>query len=350
MESPLHAIDTEHACRTAALDAVLAQVKGAAVHVVGDLVLDRWLSGSTARISREAPVPIVVQDGLQVQPGAAANAAMNLASLGATATAFGVVGDCADGAALSRALADGGVALGAPVASGHATATKTRVMAGSPGTMLQQVLRIDVDAPATQSAASAVLVAAERAGNAAPGNGLLLSDYGAGVVTPAVLAWASAQGAAGRVVLLDSRYALHQSACAHMVVKPNNQELAEATGMPTRTLEQVIAAARALRERTGARAVLATRGNQGMVWIGAEGVHSIGVLPTASDATDVTGAGDSVAAAVCAALTAGATVPQAMALATAAATWVVSQSGTVAPTSTDVLSVASSAARAQEMP
>ena len=149
--------------------------------VVGDVMLDRYIWGQVERISPEAPVPVVHADRHNAQPGDAANAAMNIAGLGARAVLFGFCGDDADGAALHQCLTRSGVEAQLTSVPGHPTTAKLRILGGK-----QQMLRLDTECvDGYPVGAFAELMAAVRK-SLDQADALVLSDYAKGVLTPEV--------------------------------------------------------------------------------------------------------------------------------------------------------------------
>jgi rfaE bifunctional protein kinase chain/domain len=297
------------------------------VLVVGDLVADRYIFGRTDRISREAPVLIVRHEREEVRLGGAANAAWNAARLGAQVTLLGVLGDDAMGAALQRHCAESGITLAAIVERSLTTESKTRILAGGVNTSRQQMLRLDAGQEGELPSSLRVRLAERFEKLAARHDAVLVSDYGAGVLGPETIA-AAGVIARTRTVTVDSRYQL-AAFRGVTVAKPNEPELAHATGLSIGTPVLAEKAAQALRRALGAEAVLCTRGREGMVLITDEGRERI-APHGARDAIDVTGAGDTVIATFTTALAAGAAFSGAAALANVAGGLVVQKPGTAA--------------------
>ena len=328
---------------------VLDALGGARTVVIGDIAADEFLYGRVARVSREAPVLILEYDTTQIVPGGAGNAANNVAALGARTQLFGCVGRDDQGARLIDALQASGVdARGVARVAGHTTTTKTRVLAGGIHAAKQQVVRIDrkgtpVAARTVHAAWGTRLEAALRRCDA-----VLISDYGAGVVTPALVRHVrqvlrDRKGA--RVpILLDSRYDLgrYQGLTAST---PNESEVEALLGVriddDRKALER---AGRTLLEQTRMEAVLVTRGSRGMALFEADRPTVHIPIHGTDEIADVTGAGDTVIAAVTQALAAGASFEEAARLANFAGGVVVMKRGT-ATVSRDELRAAIEAAR-----
>ena len=301
----------------------------------GDLVADEYVFGEIARVSREAPVLILRHRETELVPGGGANAANNLADLGARVLLVGVVGDDPAGRSLvdyfrrKKVDTSGIVRL-----SRWTTTTKTRYLAGWTHTTRQQVLRVDREPnAAVPGKVRAVLLRAarERARQAAA---VLISDYGCGAVTPAEVRRLRA-----RLLTLDSRYAMLQYAGARITAAtPNEPELESLfhsrIGNDVRRLEQL--AARTLR-RMKLQGLLVTRGKDGMaLFERGRKPHYISIYGT-DQVADVTGAGDTVIAVFTLALAAGASYPEAAQLANYAGGIVVMKRGTATVTREELL-------------
>jgi rfaE bifunctional protein kinase chain/domain len=288
----------------AAVAALLPAFAATEVVVVGDFVADEYVYGETERISREAPVLIVRYERAELKAGGAGNAAQNLAALGVRVRAVGVVGDDPLGLALRDELEAGGVDVAGLLAvKGRATEAKTRILAGGRSTRRQQMLRLDraPEGPLPAAAERRLLAELRRSGRRA--GAVLASDYGSGALGPAAVEALRGLKRGGVPVCVDSRYALRQFTGLTMV-KPNEVELEAASGIGLAQPRGLERAARALLRRVGCELLLVTRGRHGMSLFrpGLPPVH----LPAhgSQDAVDVTGAGDTVAAAFAAGLAA----------------------------------------------
>lgn len=299
------------------------------VLVIGDLVADRYIFGRTDRISREAPVLIVRHEREEVRLGGAANAAWNAAVLGAQVTLLGVLGEDEMGAALARLCAESGIELAAVKDPALRTESKTRILAGGVNTSRQQMLRLDQGQEGELPERVRAQVAERLHALAAQHDAILVSDYGAGVLGRETIA-ASCELARELPVTVDSRYQLHAFRGV-TVAKPNEPELATATGLPIGTQAQVEKAARTLVRALGSEAVLVTRGREGMALVTPTGLERI-APHGARDAVDVTGAGDAVIATFTSFLAAGGALLAAAKLANVAGGLVVQKPGTAAVT------------------
>jgi rfaE bifunctional protein kinase chain/domain len=300
---------------------------GRRVAIVGDLIADEFIYGRVARVSREAPVLILTYDTTEIVPGGAGNAARNVAALGGDARAIGVAGRDEAGARMVEALARTVDSQRVLRPHGYRTPTKTRILAGGIHSAKQQVVRID--RASNQSAAGARKAIETRALAATRGaDALLVSDYGAGLVTPRLVSHLRREIPDDRPVLVDSRYALERyrgmSACT-----PNESEVEQLLGVrigdDARALER---AGREMLTRTGARAVLITRGSRGMaLFERSQPTAHIDIFGS-DEIADVTGAGDTVIATMTLGLAAGASFYEAARLANYAGGLVVMKRGT----------------------
>ena len=294
----------------------------------GDLVLDRYVLGTPKRISREAPVIILRWEGQQDIPGGGANALANLAAMGSAVTPVGIVGDDEAGEALRAALELRGVpADGIVTVPGYRTPTKVRILGGGAASLKHQVARYDIEPEPPAEGPWREALARRLLDLAGEADAVAVSDYGYGTVTGALLERLAAGADRPRWITLDSRYRLGELRPVDGAT-PNLEELEGWAGRRLGTPEAIAGAAEALRRTLGARFVLATRGNQGMTLVedGRPPRH-IPVHGT-DEVADVTGAGDTVLAALTLALAAGASPAQAATLANIAGGLVVMKRGT----------------------
>jgi rfaE bifunctional protein kinase chain/domain len=323
---------------SAQLLALVSALKGRTVAVVGDVVADEFVYGRVARVSREAPVLILEYDTTEVVAGGAGNAANNVAALGAVALLVALVGRDEPGRRLLKSLHKG-VDAGKTIRTADATTVKTRILAGGIHSAKQQVVRID--RVAARPPSPSVRAAVERAalGAAARADAVLISDYGSGLVTPALATKiVTTLRRAGHPipVLIDTRYQLLKyrglTACT-----PNESEVEQALGVriddDPRVLER---AGREVLARTAMQAVLITRGSRGMALF-VKGAPTVHIPIVGSDQiADVTGAGDTVMATMSLAMAAGATFAEAAWLANHAAGLVVMKRGTATVTAAEL--------------
>lgn len=288
------------------------------VLVVGDIMLDRYWHGPTARVSPEAPVPVVRITDSDDRPGGAANVALNLAALGCAVDLVGAVGVDEAADILHAQLEAAGIALHLVHCPDKPTITKLRVLSRN-----QQLLRLDFEEPLD---AAEVAALPERVAAALPGCGVLVvSDYAKGSLQdPRVLITQAA--ASGIPVLADpkgSDFSRYQGAT---LLTPNLAELEAVVG-PCPDEAALCARGLALVREFEFGALLVTRGEQGMTLL-RPGHPELHLPARAREVYDVTGAGDTVIAVLAGALAAGAALPEAVALANLAAGIVVGKLGT----------------------
>ena len=321
--------------RKASTADIVDRLGGVKVVVVGDVMLDRFVDGTVDRISPEAPIPVFSVTHEMVMLGASGNVLRNLAVLGGEVFLSATVGDDAAGSEIRDLVTEEGqTADGLRVVPGRRTAIKTRYIAGG-----QQMMRADRETVEDVADNIADTIADAVAREVQDAGVLLLSDYGKGVLTDALLARVIGFASeAGRPVVVDPKGTDYARYAGASVVTPNRQELAAATGMPTHDDAAVLAACRSLMEASGVGAVLATRSEQGMTLVDADAVHHFPAR--AQEVYDVSGAGDTVAAAVAAALAAGTTLGEAAQFANTAAGVVVGKVGTAVARPEEILAAA----------
>lgn len=301
--------------------------------VAGDFVLDRFIYGHPKRVSREAPVLILRYWKEESLPGGAGNTAANVRSLGGVPLPVGATGPDDAGRALRQVFHERGIATdGLLEAPGYRTPTKTRILAGAPHAIKQQVVRYDVeDVLAGEAARAAALD--ERLRAAARGaHGAILSDYGYGAISPPAVALLRGALGDGARICVDSRHRLSEYAGVDAAT-PNEEELEEIAGEPLDDSEpRLEKAGAALYDKLRCLCVLVTRGSRGMaLFTGGGGSQRIPVHGT-DQVADVTGAGDTVLATFALALAAAATPLEAALLANFAGGVVVTKMGTAVVT------------------
>lgn len=308
---------------------LLDQFRSRRVAVVGDFLLDQYIIGTSARVSREAPIVVVDYQDTVYHPGGAANAAQNVTALGAAANAVGVLGPDREGDVLVRLLGARGVDTAGLVREAEAmTSTKLRILAGEMNAQKQQVARVDRSHRLVWHPALAGRVRSLVDDALASCDAVLLADYGLGVLGNDLAAHALSRCAAHRrPAVVDSRHRLREFRGA-TVATPNEVEAMEALGMRSESeLTDAAALSRRIAE-TGIPNLIVTRGSKGMVVCGADTPFTALGIAGSREATDVTGAGDTVSAVVALSLAAGATLAEAAQMATFAASVVVMKRGT----------------------
>jgi D-beta-D-heptose 7-phosphate kinase/D-beta-D-heptose 1-phosphate adenosyltransferase len=316
-----------------ALQPLLQAVQGARVACVGDLMVDRYVYGEVARISPEAPIPVLRKTSAQTMLGGMGNVARNVASLGGRAGVVGVIGDDpAASEALALVGADAGLESHLVTARGRSTTIKTRFVAAG-----QQLLRLDdEDARGVDGETEARLVRAVE--HAARDAGvILLSDYAKGAVTPAVIeACLKAARTFGARLIVDAKARSFEKYGAADLIKPNALELHAMTGLPTGTDVEVEAALAAVLDGCAAKAILVTRGAKGMS-LAERGKPVAHIRGTPRRVFDVSGAGDTGLAALGLALAAKADLEQAVAFAVLASGVAVTKVGTAVVTPAELI-------------
>lgn len=326
--------------RTAAtrdrLLSIVDEFAGVRVAVLGDLLVDEFIYGRISRVSREAPVLILEYDSTDIVPGGAGNAANNVAALGGKAIAIGVAGDDEPGRRLLDAMRERIDVRHVVTHRGLTTPTKTRILAGGVHSAKQQVVRVDRTARGPIPEPVRIAISRRVSGVLGRCDALLVSDYGTGLVTPALVRLAQrtlrGPGPLQPPVLIDSRYSLLDYRKMAMCT-PNESEVEALLGVRIgedgRVLER---SGRTLLARTGARGVVITRGSRGMALFEPDR-PTVHIPVSGSDQiADVTGAGDTVIATMTLALAAGATPEDAARLANYAGGLVVMKRGTATVT------------------
>lgn len=317
----------------AALTAVLGKFQGRRILCVGDVMVDRSIYGEVKRISPEAPVPVVRITRETSELGGAGNVVRNLAALGASCAFVAAIGDDPAGREVSNLLAKLPVEPYLRVSRQRETTIKNRFFSLDGHHLLRadRETRLPLapdDAADVMRAVNSELLRAEA---------VILSDYGKGVlsgdIAQAVIAAAKAQR---KPVIVDPKGADYGRYVGATVLTPNRAELAEATGLPVDTTENLVTAARGLCRDLGVGAVLVTRSGEGMTLVQSDGAVHHQPAQT-REIADVTGAGDTVAATLTLALACNAPLPVAMHVANAAAGVVVGRHGTAIASVHDIV-------------
>ncbi|MDX1492770.1 MAG: bifunctional ADP-heptose synthase [Longimicrobiales bacterium] len=307
---------------------ILEAVAGTRVLVVGDLMIDRYVSGAVDRISPEAPVPVVLVDEERSAIGGAGNVAANVSALGAECVIAGCVGDDGAGDMMRDELRRLGVSVeGVVTAEDRPTTVKTRVTSRR-----QQIVRFDREDESDVPAAVARSLTERIESLAAQCHVLVMEDYNKGVLVPEVIAavLGSAEREGGLPTVVDPKRRNFFAYGGATVFKPNAKELADALGEfihpdEPEWMERT-------RRRLECRHLLLTLGDRGIALQSDDDGH-LRVPTVARSVYDVSGAGDTVTAVVAAALAAGGSISEAAVVANHAAAVEVSKSGvaTVSP-------------------
>ena len=301
--------------------------------IVGDLILDRYVSGDVTRISPEAPIPILTARSSEERIGGAGNVAANLVAMGAEVDVAGVIGDDGWGRSLREMLGKQGIETDACVVDpSRPTIRKTRMMSGA-----HQILRVDdEDARPITGPACAQLLKLLPA-RVKKARAVVLSDYGKGCLNPEVIQLVVAEAKKAKIpVLVDPKgedYARYRGAT---LVTPNRKEAEQAVGRKLAKDEDFARAAEELMQKVELEAAVITLGSDGIYFKNRKG--AAGRVPAQARAVfDVTGAGDTVVAQLAFHLAEGRTLEVAVELANQAAGIVVGRLGTHAVTRSELL-------------
>jgi rfaE bifunctional protein kinase chain/domain len=314
----------------------IPQLAGRHILVVGDLFLDEYLIGQAARLSREAPIPVLEFEEQRRMPGGGANPSVNVMALGGRVTQVGVVGDDDAGRVLVTLLDAAGIGVeGVVVDPGRSTTTKTRIVSRGSLRFPQQVARMDrVDRRSLSPEIEAQVVT--RITDLADQTGaILVSDYRSGLVTPGVVAAVQRAQASGRLACVDSQGRLGHFA-GFDLMKCNHREawgyLSQVTGsrFALQTELDYQQATVHLRRELNVGTLLITRGPDGLS-LRCDAGYAHLQAANRSEVFDVTGAGDTVVAVATLALASGHGPLVAATLANYAAGLVVRKLGVVAP-------------------
>ena len=317
----------------ARLQELLDGARGKRIVVVGDAMLDVYLSGDVERISPEAPVPVVRVRDRKYALGGAANVAQNVVAIGAGCELVATVGDDSAGVLLRDTLRQADVGSASLVTVSRCTTQKTRVLARS-----QQLLRVDeeedvdLDEPATTRVLEAVRDAVAGA------DAVVLEDYNKGVLVPAVIRAAIDAATVRKLpIVVDPKFRNFFAYHGATVFKPNRRELEAALGAAV-DVDHPDALPATLR-RLGVEHILLTLGDRGMALFSSDG--EVGRVPTvAREVYDVVGAGDTVTAYLATTMAAGGSVFEAAIIANIAAGIEVGRLGAVSVPAADVLDFA----------
>jgi D-beta-D-heptose 7-phosphate kinase / D-beta-D-heptose 1-phosphate adenosyltransferase len=304
----------------------VAKWRGVRVFVLGDVMLDKYVYGRVERISPEAPIPVLHHQSEEVMLGGAANVARNIIALGGEALLVGALGDDAAGDLVAGPLIAEARIEGCFVREArHPTTTKVRYVSGG-----QQIMRLDIERPFSLDAQKTQAIC-DWLGAADTVSAVVLSDYAKGVLVPTLIERVVALAKARRIpVIVDPKSPDISRYAGATVLTPNASEAATIVGVECADDGRAEAAVRIFRERAKVEAVVLTRGADGMtIFDPAEVEGAVTHVPAvASQVFDVSGAGDTVVAALALALACGASVTTAARIGNAAAGIAVSKRGT----------------------
>src|SRR6202171_694615 len=313
---------------------IIQSMRDRKIVVLGDVMLDEFIWGDVTRISPEAPAPVVDIRRESTHLGGAANVLANLVALGSKACVVGVVGDDFAGDRIRSSVGDKSdfQADGSLVTdNSRPTTIKTRIIAQN-----QMVVRADRKhrTPAVSKTKELIIPAVKDALENA--HALVVSDYDKGVVTSRILAEVLPIAYGRMPVLIDPKLRNLDAYRPATLITPNHHEALRMANLEEDSDQGLKLAARSIRDRLSCDAVLITRGDRGMMLV--EGNRDpVNVDTSAREVFDVTGAGDTVIAALAAALAASASMTEAAVLANQAAGIVVGKLGTATATAKEVL-------------
>lgn len=294
------------------------------VLIVGDLILDQYITGEVTRISPEAPIPILTARRTEERLGGACNVAANLVAMQAEVDVIGVLGNDGWGRKLRALLEEQKIDCGGCVVDAtRPTIQKTRMMSGS-----QQMLRVDNEDPRAISGEALKQVLAVLPERVRRARAVVLSDYGKGLLTPEVIRCAIDAARAAKVpVLVDPKGEDYRRYRGATLVTPNRKEAEQALGRRLPRLEDVQQGAQELMKLADLESAVITLGAEGIYYAARNG--ATGHVPARARAVfDVTGAGDTVIAQLGLYLAAGVELGTAVFLANQAAALVVARLGT----------------------
>jgi D-glycero-beta-D-manno-heptose-7-phosphate kinase len=302
--------------------------------VLGDVMLDEFIWGEVTRVSPEAPVPVVDIRRESTHLGGAANVLANILALGAKASVIGVVGDDSAGERIRSSVRDKNVLHKDGLIildKSRPTTIKTRIIAQN-----QMVVRADREhrTPVNRETEDRIISAVKSALETA--NALVISDYDKGVITPRILAEVLPAAYGCMPVLIDPKTRSFNAYRPATLVTPNHHEALRIAGLEGDSDDNLRRAARMIRACLSCDGVLITLGNRGMMLVEGDS-DPVNVETAAQEVFDVTGAGDTVIAALGAALAGGASMSEAAVLANHAAGIVVGKLGTATASAREVL-------------
>lgn len=322
------------------LEELSTKIAGKRILVVGDIIVDHFVYGSVSRISPEAPVPVVNVSKEEFLLGGGANVLHNIYSLGAEAVLCGIIGADAMGTCLQHLLQDLGASTEGLVTGKRPTTVKTRVLA-----QRQQIVRFDREQTGSPASVTIRKMVDYFDGNLAAFDAVIISDYYKGVIGQALMEHLmsrvkSIEKQEGRTipVVVDPKPGKPERFKGTSLITPNQLEAEKMAAMKIDSKESLKKAAAILLEKVSCQAVLITRGEQGMALL-EKGRALLSIPTTAREVFDVTGAGDTVIAALALGLAAGASYADAATLANIAAGVVVAKVGTATVTQEELLAV-----------
>jgi len=317
--------------KKSSLKKIVGGFKGKKILVVGDLMIDEYIWGNVSRISPEAPIPVVEVSREELKPGGAANVIINLIAMGAKVYCAGVVGADANAHKLEKYFKEHKVDYSAVVEDAkRPTTIKTRVIAHN-----QQVVRIDKEKKLAISPDIREKMLEKLKPVIKKMDGIILSDYNKGMMTKEIVDGVM-KAAAGKIVAVDPKPQNMELFKNATLITPNKKEASGATGIEIETEKDILDAGNKLKKELNIKAVLITRGEDGMSLFEDSGVSHVPTV--AREVFDVTGAGDTVISVATLALCAGADFKQAAVLSNVAAGISVAEVGVYAVKADELIS------------
>ena len=306
------------------------------VLVIGDVVLDEYVTGKASRLSREAPVPVLEYEKREFIAGGAANPAVNLATLLATAVQVGIVGADAQADQLKQALLAKGVKVDALVTDPtRPTTLKTRLLAHMGLRFPQQVARLDTLSREAISPAIQEAILSQVVAHLPETDAILFSDYGNGLLQPSLVA--TIQRHTENVLVMVDAQGNFDKYLGVDVMKCNADEAEQHLKRSLHTHDDFAWAATTLCQRLQLRrGMVITRGGDGATVVDRHGVVTHCPAPVVADVFDTVGAGDTAIALMTLALGVGASLVEAVILANYASGLVVQKFGNYAPTAEEI--------------
>ncbi|HSA06976.1 MAG TPA: PfkB family carbohydrate kinase [Candidatus Gastranaerophilales bacterium] len=297
--------------------------------VIGDFALDEMIYGTSHRISREAPVLILQHTRTDNLLGAASNAANNISKLnGGKVSALGIVGSDYHGGILKNALEQANIDVSHVLTDqNRATTTKTRISGASAQSVVQQIVRIDRETRSELSSEIEQKIIDKIHALTSDYDGILLSDYGIGIMTQNIIDNAiNSAKKYDKVIVVDSQDDLSRFKGVD-IITPNQPDAEKTLGYIIKDRQTLLKAGQDLLDMTLADKILLTRGGDGMMLFEKNG--NITEIPAfnKTEVFDVTGAGDTVAAAVTLGLCAGANATEASVIGNLSASLVIRKFG-----------------------
>lgn len=288
---------------------ILTRINGKKILIIGDIIADEYIFGNAYRLSREAPIPIIRFISSEIRPGGAGNVAMNIVSMGGSATLIGVLGKDIYAKELLNIFAKAKIETGYILSDDTQTVIKTRVMAGDVNTSLQQILRLDrgiqnIYQPRIYKRFQEIISA-----NIDKYDAICISDYGEGLFDDGFIRWIRRISKRTKV-FVDSRFNFIKfRGC--LALTPNINEISQIYGRYTKSREEIISAAKKIKKITDSRYILIKQGSSGLSLL-KENQRFISFAPFGNtEVADVTGAGDTVLAAFSLAMSANIPVTKA---------------------------------------